>query len=498
MITQLTFRSVRAGALRHLGGSRAVLAALLLLAGCTDFFTVPNTDQPNLDDLVSNPTRSKLQAAATGIFASARGDIQSYIWRLGSLGREGINLSGNNQPDYSEPYFGPLQSTGFGGSEWTGRYRHIRNINVYLDALARVSTAQVSDPEKAAGRAMANTLKALAFMYVIFTRDTLGAPVDVDIPITAPLAPFVKKDSVYGYILGLLDSARADVSRAAAFWFPVPPGFALFNAPATFGTFNRALAVKAEVMRASAAGCGAPCYDKAVTALAGSFFVADSTQFGVAANFDFSTAAGDVTNDMSEPLNGVTFFAHPSDTADAQTQTGGKPDRRVLRKLAPAVTPQQLGGIPQITGTKKFTVFFTKPNPDSVGVDDPQHPIPIIRNEELVLLDAEAQWFRTAPNKLQAVADLNLVRQGSGALAISTVTAASPDSAFVKELLYNRRYSLLWEQGTRWIDARRFNRLGDIVNELPSFPNVPRVMPLPKGECDQRGLPDNCQPLFGR
>jgi hypothetical protein len=493
MITQLMFRSVRAGALRHVGAPRATLAALLLLAGCTDFFTVPNTDQPSLDDLVSNPTRSKLQAAATGIFASARGDIQSYIWRLGSLGREGINLSGNNQPDYSEPYFGPLQSTGFGGSQWTGRYQHIRNINVFLAALARVSTAQVSDPEKAAGRAMANTLKALAFMYVIFTRDTLGAPVDVDVSITAPLAPFVKKDSVYGYVLGLLDSARADVGRSAAFWFPLPPGFTV-----PFGQLNRALAAKAQVMRASAAGCGAPCYDRAVTALAGSFLVADSTQFGLAVNFDFSTAAGDVANDLSEPLKGVTFFAHPSDTADAQAQPGGRPDRRVLRKLAPAVTPQTLGGIPQIVGTKKFTVFFTKANPDSVGVNDPQHSIPIIRNEELVLLDAEAQWFRTVPNKAQALADINLVRLGAGALAPTTLTAVSPDSAFVKELLYNRRYSLLWEQGTRWIDARRFKRLSDIANEVPSFPNVPSVMPLPKAECDRRGLPDNCQPLFGR
>jgi hypothetical protein len=340
---------------------------------------------------------------------------------------------------------------------------------------------------------MANTLKALAFMYVIFTRDTLGAPVDVDVSITAPLAPFVKKDSVYGYVLGLLDSARADVGRSAAFWFPLPPGFTV-----PFGQLNRALAAKAQVMRASAAGCGAPCYDRAVTALAGSFLVADSTQFGLAVNFDFSTAAGDVANDLSEPLKGVTFFAHPSDTADAQAQPGGRPDRRVLRKLAPAVTPQTLGGIPQIVGTKKFTVFFTKPNPDSVGVNDPQHSIPIIRNEELVLLDAEAQWFRTVPNKAQALADINLVRLGAGARPPTTLTAVSPDSAFVKELLYNRRYSLLWEQGTRWIDARRFKRLSDIANEVPSFPNVPSVMPLPKAECDRRGLPDNCQPLFGR
>ncbi len=48
-----------------------------------------------------------------------------------------------------------------------------------------MSTAQVTDAEKAGGRAVGNTLKALAFMYVIITRDSIGAPVDVDLPITA-------------------------------------------------------------------------------------------------------------------------------------------------------------------------------------------------------------------------------------------------------------------------------------------------------------------------
>jgi len=479
MTTKLTVRSVHAGAL---------VSLLLLVNACSGFFDVKNTNTPNLEDLVNNPTRSKLNDAATGIFASARSGIQSYIWRLGSLGREGINLSGNNQPDYSEPYFGPLQSTGFGGSQWTDRYQHIRNINVFLDALAKVSTAEVSDSEKAAGRAMANTLKALAFMYVIFTRDTLGAPVDVDLPITAPPAPFVTKDSVYGYVLRLLDSAQADLPRANAFWFPMPTGFAGFDTPATFGPFNRALAAKAEVMRASAAGCGAPCYNKAIAALAGSFFVPDSTQFGLGVNFDFLSEAGGIVNGLSEPLSGVTFFAHPSDSLDAQLQPGGQSDRRVLEKIAAkSGAPQQLGGIPQISGTQKFTIYLTG------GQADPGHPIPIIRNEELILLDAEAQWFSGA-NKLQAITDLNLIRQGAGGLTVTSVTIASPDSDFVKELIYNRRYSLLWEQGTRWLDARRFNRLGDIINELPSLPFAPKVMPLPKAECDRRGLGDNCQP----
>lgn len=474
----------------------AALTALLFAAACSDFFDVPNPNQPNLEDLIANPTPAKLSAAATGIFASARGDIQGHIWRLGSLGREGINLSGNNQPDYQEPYFLAALSGNFGGALWAGRYAAIRNVNIYLTALDRVGTAAVSDAAKAASRGMANTMKALAFLYVVQTRDSLGAPVDVDIAITALPAAFVSKDSVYGYVLALLDSARADLTRAGstAFPFPLPPGFsgtapnALdFSDPASFLQFNRALAAKARALRATAGSCGTPCYTAALADLSASFITNDPADFAAGAYFDFSNAAGDAPNGLSEPLNAVTFFAHPSDTADAQLQPGGAKDQRVLAKIAPALVRQVLGGIPEIPGELKFTVYFTG------GSADPERPIPIIRDEELVLLRAEAQWF--TGQKLQALADIDLVRQNAGALAPTTLTVLSPDVAFVTELLYNRRYSLLWEQGTRWIDARRFNRLGDIPEEPPTGGNVAKVMPVPDPECNARGLAGNCHPL---
>jgi hypothetical protein len=472
-----------------------LLAAALAVASCTDFFNVPNTDQPNQEDLLTAPTRTKLSAAATGIFASARGDIQGHIWRIGSLGREGINLSGNNQPDYQEPYFLPALTGNFGGALWGGRYSAIRGVNIYLTALARVGSGDVSDAEKAASRGMANTMKALAFLYLVETRDSLGAPVDVDVSITAPPAPFVTKDSVYGYALRLLDSARADLARADSTRFPftLPPGFAGtaqnaedFSLPVSFLKFNRALAAKAGVLRATAAGCGAPCYTTALTDLSASFVTNSPGDFPKGAYFDFSNAAGDGANGLSEPLNGVTFFAHPSDSVDAQLQPGGQPDQRVINKIVAAQDTQVLGGI-SIVGQQKFTMYFTG------GAADPARPIPVIRDEELVLLRAEAEWFTAA--KAAAITDINLVRQNAGGLAPTVLTITSPDSAFVTELLYNRRYSLLWEQGTRWIDARRFQRMGDIPKAPPVGGNVAPVMPIPDPECNARGEPNSCTPL---
>src|SRR6266576_3298758 len=113
---------------------------------------------------------------------------------------------------------------------------------------------------------MPNAYTALAYLYVVDTRAQVGAPVDVDRPLEQGPAPWVTEDSVYGYIVGLLDSARADLTAADTthFPFPIPPGLGAFATPADFIAFNRALAAKANVLRATALnGChGTPatCY----------------------------------------------------------------------------------------------------------------------------------------------------------------------------------------------------------------------------------------------
>ena len=466
----------------------AIAAGLLALAACN--FDILNTNQPTQGDLLSNPTRGKLTAAATGVMSSSRTGMVSFIWRLGSMGREGINLSGNNQPDYSEPYFGPVQAGGsFGGLQWLDRYQSIRTANLYLQALANNVNLSgpdlLSDAERAASRGMANTYKALAFLYVIETRAQLGAPVSVETSVDSGPAPWVTEDSVYGYIVGLLDSAATDLAAAGstAFPFSIPPGLAAFTTPANFIKFNRALAAKANVLRATALnGChGAPgtCYTAALTALGQSFLSTAPAAFQTGANLDFSTAPGDQTNDLSEPLDGSTFFALTDNIADAETQTTGAKDERVLTKIDSATVVQRLGGI-SIPGELKFTVFFSK------GTADANHPIPIIKDEELLLLRSEASWFTGA--QAQAIADLNLVRQNSGLLPPTTVTPVSTNAAFITALLYERRYSLLWEQGTRWIDARRFGLLSTIPPDVVDG-NVPDVMPVPITECDARSLP---------
>jgi len=495
----------------------ASLAGALLVGACGDF-NVTNPNQPTIDDLLNNPTRTKLSAAATGlpinIRTAAGGSITGYIWRLGSLGREGVNLSGNNQPDYIEPFFGPLSGTGFGGTEWSNFYSAIRTANIYLDAApkaAQVPGAEgLSAAEVSASLGYGQTLKALAFMYIVAAHGSLGAPVDVDHPVTDPPAPFVSEDSVYGYIAATLNSAQADLQAAgaAAFPFPMPSGFSGFDTPATFIAFNRALAAKAYVFRATAQNstCTTTCYTSALAALVEAgpgFSLGDASQFAKGVYLNYSAAAGDTQNELSDALDAPIFFALPILETSAQKQVDGTtPDKRFGDKVAAATAnpPQQLGGIP-IAGTLKFTNYLSGGNPD------PAAPIPVIKNEELVLLKAEAEIGLN--DFASALGDINAVRQGAGNLP-ALLTLGTKDQA-ITELLYNRRYSLLWEQGATWVDARRYGRIVLAPNgkrqiagigELPGFgtgnfgpSDVPLRLLLPDDECRARGLESGCNPL---
>jgi hypothetical protein len=468
------------------------IGALLGAAACYNF-NVADPNGPTLSSLTGAPNHANLAAAATGIFQSSRIDQTRLIWFVGSMGREGANLSNNNQPDWEEPFFGPVNASEDGGRLWFDYYTAIRNANNYIDAVPKAT--DLVDADKAASIGFAETTKALMFMYIAELHGNLGAPVDVDHPVSAPPAPFVTEDSVYGYVLGLLDSARTNLAAAgASFPFTVPPGYAAFNTPQTWRSYTWALSAKANVMRATAsAACGAPCYTAALGALDSSFISASPADFGVGPAFDYSTGSGDITNELAEPLSGPNFFAIPlnDSTGDdslpaAQAQLSGQPDLRVLTKIA--LVP---GGVPSVAGgvfsALKFTVYFSGGAPN-VGA-----PIPIIRDEELVLLRAESEIG--TGDLASAVNDLNIVRENSGGLEPYAGAVTQP--ALITELLYNRQWSLLWEQGTRWIDARRFNLLGTIPIYVPGGA-VSTQIPIPTDECNARSLPSTaagCTPL---
>jgi hypothetical protein len=99
--------------------------------------------------------------------------------------------------------------------------------------------------------------------------------------------------------------------------------------------------------------------------------------------------------------------------------------------------------------------------------------VPIIKNEELILLRAEAN--NGLGNRALAIQDLDFIRVNSGGLA---PLGAGYAGNLVDEILYNRRYSLFYEYGHRWVDMRRYGRLASLEKALPTHKIFP-VVPIP-------------------
>jgi hypothetical protein len=460
-------------------------AAVFLAAACGDLDIV-NTNAPTVETLTGSPTRAILARAATGIFSQTYNDVGTEIQFYALYGREGYNLLGNDPRETGEQIRGPADPTGRNSGIWIGLFSAIRTINTYLAALPNASG--ISAAELKAAEGFAKTNKAWHIYRLALRTGSLGIPIDVDRDISDEPAPFVAFDVAMTAASTLMDEAFAALQAGGtAFPFTVAPGYTGFTTPATYAQFNRALAAKILVHRATFNACTA-CWAQASTAINASFVTTTglpgSLTTGV--NYAYSTTAGEPANPVSEPLSNDRLWIHPSIITGAQNQAGGAPDLRLTRKVLAAGRTKNLN---DLIATHKPILYNSATAPASANLGA---PIPWLNNEELLLLRSEIRW--NTGNRQGAIDDLNLIRVNAGGLAATTLTAASATDDFVTELLYNRLYSLMWQQGTRWIDARRYNRL----NSLP----VDRVgdtrytnMIVPAAECDARRLTSPCTPL---
>jgi hypothetical protein len=466
--------------------ARLALAAAVLgaipLSACRDF-DVQNLNAPIEDQLTNAPPRSVLARTAVGIQIEAFNDLAGEIQQWGIYGRELYNLLGNDPRETGEEVSGPQDPGGRAGGGWTGKYGAIRTIHTYLSVL-RSSPDLTAEPELRASEGFAKTIKAWHLHKIAIRSGPTGLPVDTDRPIDAQPAPLVPWGAAMEAASDLLDEAFADLQAGGtAFPFSFVPGYAGFTTPATFARFNRALAAKVLVHRATFHACTA-CWAEAATALAGSFVtdagLPGSLSLGV--YYGYTGVAGELSNPITETLGSNRYWAHPSVVTGAQLQPSGQPDLRLTRKIAPSGrTPRTLN---QLSGTHKPILYNNENLSPNTAAD-----IPWITNEELLLLRAEIRW--NTGDKLGAISDINLIRQHAGGLAPSTLTVASPDDAFITELLYNRLYSLMWSQGVRWVDARRYNRINTLPIDRTGDVVHPHML-IPAAECDARGLEPPC------
>jgi len=435
--------------------TKAIVALTGALAVVACDFSITNPNSP--PSIGPNATAAQVNAAAVGLLVALRVDYPNWVLKSAILGREGYRLDAADPRFTTELLAGPLDpsNNAFGGGQWQPEFRTIQAGYAILNA---IGSAQITDAQKEGVSGYVQTIQALSFLNVLNAHTQDSIPIDVNRPVGGALAPFVTNAVGYQHVVSLLDSARMHLQAAGAgFVFDPGPGFVGFNTPATFLKFNRALAARARAYQASPNAPGlncVACWDSVLTALAASFVdPAASMDLGVY-NL-FSTGNQDTPNALSQDPASAINLVHPFVKDSVENQVGGTPDKRYLAKVT-------------TRGTGAFSLACLSSGLSWTRYPTPNSSIPVIRNEELILLRAEAEWFAAVPNKAQAITDINTIRQTSGGLAPTTLTVGSTNAAFVNELLKQRLYSLLYEGGHRWIDMRRQGRLNQVINDRPT------------------------------
>ncbi len=442
----------------------ATLLTVLVVAACEDDLTITDPNNPGIDELQENPTRQVVASAVVGMMIGGRDefdDRNGYVSLLGILGRESYNFDGSDPRFITEMLEGDLNpsSPAFGGNLWEERYANIRLGTTILGALDKLDAAEMTDEEKDAVRGFVKTMQAHELLLVINTRDVNGAVIDFDNPPQELPAALETKSTVLAFIASLLDDAASDFQAAGgAFPFRLSSGYSGFDTPASFVPFNRALKARVSVYQQD--------WTAAEQALNASF-IDDGAPLSLGVYHAFGTGSGDDANELLDPGSSPDILAHPSIVTDADTRANNEIDLRVQSKVR-TVPGQTVRGI---TTDAAFSIY-----------NSAAAPIPIIRNEELILLRAE---INIGMNLISDAADdINFIRVNSGGLDPRTNLDATN---ILDELLKQRRYSLLFEGGHRWIDMRRYGLLGQLPLDQPSH-QVNAAFPVPEAECLARGL----------
>ena len=417
------------------------LAALAPLAGCglTTLDKVDDPNNPSVESASNNATQAQLNALAVGVEASLRlghANNAPNNWLTGVLGREVFVLS-TNEPRWYQEILGTKgtldDNAFFSAAAYNGFARVIRASEVFLSAAQ--NTSVISAQQKLGVAGFCHTYEALAKLHLLDLMGENGIRIDVANylkpgPFTAGSAPAL------AHIRSLLDQAQMELTGAGAtFAFPLSSGFAGFNTPVNFIKFNRALAARVALYQNDNAG--------ALTALSGSFYNAGGS-LTVGPKIVFApTVSGDVSNPYYQVANGT----QPSLLVAAPNwATEAEPGDLRLAKAPLRTGPARTAS--GIASTYEVRVFPSQTS-----------PLDIIRNEELILISAEAKAKLASPDLAGSLADINVIRTVAGGLPARTASSLGNNStAYIDEILKQRRYSLFYE-GHWWVDLRRLGRL---------------------------------------
>ena len=446
--------------------TRVALALVVIGAGACNY-DITNPNSPTV--IGENPSPAQVGAAANGILIATRQDVADWALDAAIFGREAYRFDPSDPRFAQELMQGPLDpgSRAFGGDHWLEPYSAIRSANNLLAVIGTASALTAEQQSAVSG--FAHTLQAYNFIIILNSHTQDQIPIDVGRDASAPPAPFVTNAAAWDHVSSLLDQAATEL-QGAAFPFDLPAGFTGFDTPPTFLLFNRALRARVAVYRGDFTGA---------LAYLGQSFLNPAAPLDAGVYMDFGTGPGDVANPLAiDPQTGENF-GHPSLRTQAQLQTDGVSlDRRFLTKLVQR--PSTSAGTTNTTPPQLLTSDL-----GWVRYPSPSSPIPLIKNEELILLRAEANLGLLNPGA--AVPDIDLVRTTSGGLA--PYSGVVDQASVLAELLYNKRYSLMFEGGHSWIDFRRYGltaSLKTLDRVGPPPDEIFLTLPIPTAEVQPR------------
>ena len=405
----------------------AALCLGALLPACKKEYG--NLNNPTVEDYLKNASKDQLNGLVTGSLSGARNNEATYLDAVSVVGREIYRFS-SADPRFVTDLLGSgsttLNNTGFYlTNPWGARYRVIKNCNVLIEAAT--NSGGITAAEKKGYIGFAKTLKA--YELLLNLNLTYNNGVRIDVADQNNPGPVLGYNDAIAAIASLLDEGKTDLTGADVA-FPLTTGFTGLDDAAGLLKFNRALAARVAVYRQQ--------WGAALTALNESFFDLNGS-FDEGVFHVFSAGTGDQLNPAFIPQNqaGELRLAHPSYATDLE---GG--DDRIGKATLRSASFSNSG----LTGDRDVWVYTSS-----------TAPIPLIRNEELILIYAEAKiWSNALPD---AVVALNVIRQTHNLLPYAGVVT---QAALLTEMLKQRRYSLFFE-GHRWVDMRRYN----LLNTLP-------------------------------
>jgi hypothetical protein len=459
-------------------------AAALVVAGCKDNPVANPIDAPTVDALNGTLSPAALQLLATGVLGQDRNaaNVFAYAIEAGIFARDVYRI------DASEPRFvqetlggNPDPGSFAGGGAWANYYTAFRAETNLLKALSNASN-QFTPEEISATRGFIQTIKALDYWRVIEYRDTVGMAIQSDDPAT--VTDIKCKETILAYIAAVLDSANADLAAAGnstVLPFTLPSGFTAFgrnySVVSNIIKFNRGLKGKVDFYR----GLDRKAYTASMfpTAIAELTQALGGAAPGAVPAADFQKGpyyvfvpggSENTPNTISDSKIGLNPLVGDS------VQAG---DTRAS-KIVPRVTLSGFGLSTSITYSGAVA-----------STANQSRPLGILRDEELVLLRAQA--YIEAGQLANAALDINSVRTSYG---LAPVAFADKQSA-INALLYEKRYSLLFEGPQRLDDLREYGRLNSTyLRKETSTDPYNAALPLPRAELNARGVTVNpaCTP----